>query len=317
MTAHIPIWSARPQGPDPRAHLWCEDSHGTYVRICDGTSWVNNPGNDSRLGNEPLCMACNDIFAVDSIHGSQAFELKPSPIIASELRAFYEGYPCYNRGTPRSEKGAMLTVPMLTFAKFCAARKETQQERIVNDLFEQNKNPQYIHFRDYYGPLRQAMRQYHWRTGDLAVFDAILPLLPKHPKLADRRVHIQKAGKDYRDFWSAQGFQYIELSRMDIQLADIAIRVNPELGVRTDVGDEYVVKLWFKGPNISRQFRETLSFLMNRAQMLGAWPRSYHMMIWDIRRHRLLPEIRPLTDLRPVYDTKARLFLKIWQSLEP
>ena len=208
----------------------------------------------------------------------------------------------------------MPPLSMITFTKFCVARKDSQQRKTVHDFFEQSQNPELISYRDYYRPLRDAIRKYHWRTGDLAAFAEILPFLPQNPKYAYRRQQIQTVGEAYSQFWRTQDFQHINVTTVDVPLADISIRVNPELGVRSTAGDDYVVKMWFSAPQISRQFREVMSFLMGKAQMSGAWPGS-HIRIWDIRRHHFLPTINPPYPPDAIYETKARLFSEIWETL--
>ena len=303
----IALWQGRPSGPDPRSHLWFETHQGLSARICDGTSWLNVPEDDAEIGVEPLCAACKDMFAADSLRGKQAFQLSPQP-------AAYRGYPLYNEGTPCREQIAMPTISMLTFARFYVARKERQQRKVVHDFYEQSMNPELISYRDYYRPLRDAIRKYHWQTGDLTAFEEILPFIPQNPKYASRRQQIQTVGEAYSQFWRRQNFQHINAAKVDLPLADIQIRINPELGVRSVTGDEYVVKMWFSAPEISRQLREVMSFLMGKAQISGAWPGS-HLRIWDIRRQQFLPTINSPYPPDVIYETKARLFSEIWATL--
>ena len=310
----IDLWRLRPRGPDPRAHLWFHGPDRTLKRICDGAGWRENPENESPLGSEPMCGACTDMFTQDRLHGREALGVRSSRRIVTRRAYGYGGYPSYNGGTPRSKP--MPTIPMHTFAKFCAARKSAQLKKIVHDCWEQDRNPQYIFWRDYYGPLRRAIEKYHLQTGDLAAFDSVIPRLPEHYKLADRKAAIQMVGRAYSDYCRKQDFEPFRVQRAEVELADVSVRVNPELGIRTDVADEYVVKMWFNAPEISRQVREIFSFLMHRAQDLGTWSPAFLLAVWDVRRHRLLPSINPDPDLEPVYITKARMFAEIWETLE-
>ena len=275
---------------------------------------MQDPENDAKLGVEPLCTACNDMYTIDTLRGNQAFELtrKPPRLLCSL------GYPRYNEGTPFKKVRAMPRISMLTFAKFCAARKDASARRIVHDSWEQEKNPEYIYYRDYYRPLRDAIHSIHFETGDIDALEEALPSLPRDPKLADRRQQTRETGRAYLALWRTQGFRYFAVGApIDIDISGLVVRVNPELGIRTVFDDIYVVKLWFSGSGVSQQVRETLFFLMDRAQDRGLWPESASPRIWDIRRRLLHPASpSPGKDLRPFHNAKAEWFRDIWKTLE-
>ena len=206
----------------------------------------------------------------------------------------------------------VITVPMLTFARFCVARTDESRTKIVAGCFEIQQFRHYLYHRDYYRPLRDEMKR-HWRTGDLDVLEDLLPLLPRDPNLADRRQNIQKVGRAYCDKWREQGYRYIETTdRLDIPVGPILVNVNPELVIRDAVGDEYVVKLWYKTQSVSRNSRRTLSFLMEKAQSQAAWPVDRLLAIWDIPDKNLLPTIPSSPEFETIIDRKANQFADLW-----
>jgi len=201
---------------------------------------------------------------------------------------------------------------MLTFAQFCVARTDTSRQRIVDGCFEIQQFPQYLHRRDYYRPLRGPIRQ-HWLNGDLDVLEDTLPLLPSDPNLADRRETIQKVGRAYCDKWREEGYRYIgEIDNVHIPVGPLAVTVNPELALRNAVGDEYVVKLWYKTRRVSRNTRRALSFLMEKAKLQAAWPVDRFLAIWDIPDKQFLPTIPSPPEFATTIDRQAYQFADMW-----
>ena len=309
----IAVWRLRPAGPDPRAHLWYEHPNGLWARVCDDASWVSDTWHDAPLDVEVTCGRCRDIFVSDSINGRKVFDLRSTRLAKIGTVPIYKGGPCYNGGSHHEGKNMpVITVPMLTFARFCVARTDTSQQSIVDGCFEIQQFPQYLYRRDYYRPLRDEIKR-HWRTGDLGVLEDTLPLLPRDPHLADRRENVQKVGRAYCDEWREQGYQYIEtIDGVKLPVGPIIVTVNPDLAIRNAVGDEYVVKLWYRTQRVSRNARRTLSFLLEKAQSQAAWPVDHLLAIWDIPGKTLLPAIPSPPEFESTIDRKANQFADLW-----
>ena len=311
----ISLSLARPAGPDPRNHLWFVTPDGARQRICDGHQWTEHPEDDAGFRINPTCNACGSMFTLDRHGGREAFVLDLESLRHLDTEKGgtpYNGYTPRIRGTPPLKgDGSMTTIPMVTFARFCAARKFTSQCKIAKDFTLSEENPGFISHRDFYGPLRRSMQTLHWRTGHLDTFEEMLPYLPQNPKLAHRKQHIQVAGRAYVDFCRAHPFIPGKAGRGEVSVGRANIAVNPELAMRTPEQDMFIVRLWFNAPPISRQVRETFSYLMLRAQSQGAWPTSYNIGVLDIRRRQLLPPIRPTFEKEQEFEVKANLFLDL------
>lgn len=170
--------------------------------------------------------------------------------------------------------------------------------------------------RDYYGPLRNTIRQTHWNTGDISVFENALPkLLEKKLKDSQKR-RFRTLGQAYIFYWETTHPTYFPVRRTELDIEGLTISVNPELGLKTEYGDQYVVKLWFNAPRVSRPIRQTVCYLMSRAAESGRWPGAAQTALWDIERGDILPAMPTEESFGVSLEAQATAFLAIWDKLE-
>lgn len=84
--------------------------------------------------------------------------------------------------------------------------------------------------------------------------------------------------------------------------AGLEVSVNPELRLVID-GDRYVVKLYFKGPELTTAREEHLLFLLNETA-----PKGFEAAVLDVRRSQLLTAQGQDPDLEALIISDAAAF---------
>ena len=177
----------------------------------------------------------------------------------------------------------MVRVSMATFARFYRASRN-QQMRIVNDYMSQQVNRDRYILRDFYGVLRQTLRQTHWATGDIDSFRGAIPELVERQRVPARRDAYQEVGQAYVGLWLNRGAEFFPAPTEDLAVGGLTIRVNPEVGMQTVDGVQ-ALKVWFNVDPMPRRSLEACHFLMEQAS--ATWDRDIHAAIWDVRRRAI------------------------------
>ena len=205
----------------------------------------------------------------------------------------------------------MPKITMTQFANFCIA-KPNGRRRIVHDQRELGEHPEWIRSRDFYGPLRDAIKRTHVANQDLNIFRDALPAL-MHQRLGDnQRARFQLLGEAYLDLWGGWDATPFPGQRAEVDIAGLTVIVNPDVRIRTDDDDDLLVKLWFNpGPPPGPKM-QTLSYLMNLAKEIQGWPRTRQMGILDVERKALLPAVETDSDFAASVDGHAEAYMETW-----
>ena len=325
----IVIWADRPRGRNLITHFWFKQTDsGIPHRVCDGTPWIERQEADNEPAPFVPCHLCKEIYLADVLHGRKILTISPEPpSLGSGVKAHGIGlythenwvntprtmvYSSENGGLPPlKEEIVMPRVLMSGFAKFCEARPHNQV-RIVQEIRTQQVSADHYMRRDFYGPLKQLLRTTHWATTDVGTFEnALAPFLDKQ-KQASKREHYRILGETYIDFWKNKEATHFQIRPVDIGIAGLTIGVNPEVGMRTSDGDYQALKLWFNTISPTRQTRQIIVHLMDRANNDAQW----HSGIWDIRKRNIPLPVRTSKDFELGLIGQAAAFLKIWEDLD-
>ena len=312
----IPIIPGRPKGHDPRSHFWLQRDDGCLARICDGQRWFDATTivEQDSLDYCIPCLACQDIYVDSVVNGSGRLQLVDTLPNYEVYSKNYWEYTHVHEYTIQIKEYLMNSIPMATFARFYAAIP-SEQPRIVREARLHQATPEYYMSRDYYGPLRNMLRTAHWRTNDIAIVgDALDPVSDKQ-KSPSKKKQYRQLGKSYMDFWTDQNATFFLIPPVSISIAELDIRVKPEVGMRTD-DDIYALKLWFSQPRPKRAYRQAIQYMMDLASSDSSWHQSWQPAIWDVRRKSILHPIRLPRDFIPAIGGHAASFRHIWDSLD-
>ena len=312
----MPVVPRGPNGFDPRTHFWLRRDDGCFARLCDGQRWFDANGYIShpRLDYCVPCLTCQDIYVDSVVNGGGRL------LLVDDLPQNGMDTPINREYTPIREytsqkKGySMNSIPMATFARFYASLPSAQP-RIVREARLQQATPDHYMGRDYYGALRNMLKVSHWRTNNIEIVgDALGPVSKKQKSPAKRSQYLE-TGRSYMDYWSDQNATYFPIPPVVISIADLNIRVRPEVGMRTD-NDNLVLKLWFNQPRPKRAYRQAIQHMMDLAASDSSWRESWQPAIWDVRRKSVLQPIRLPRDFTSAIEGQAASFRHIWDSFD-
>ena len=210
----------------------------------------------------------------------------------------------------------MPRISMAQFARFYEVRP-ADQVRIVRDIRLQLANPDDNYMaRNFYGLLLRQIRRTHWATSDIRDFENAL-----HPfvqTLKDQRKHqpYLAIGEAYIEYWKRRSGELFEVPSVNVDISGLTIGVRPEVGIRAG-RDLEVLKLWFNANKPSRQARQIILYIMDRARSSSQeWRDSWNVGIWDVRRKEIPPPIRTARDFELGLVGQVAAFLRIWETLD-
>ena len=297
-------------------HFWFEQDG--YRRICDNQ--LQEDGGSRRPEQLPSpipCLKCKSLYLEDVLYGRKTLRIRAdAPILNNGGPDLYNGVPPQEiGGSSALERPTMPKIPMSSFARFYEVRP-AEQVRIVRDIRTRLMDPERYIVRDYYGLLRNQMRATHWNTSDITDFKCGLQSFLESQKFDDRRDHYSKLSEAYITYWQNVGGDYFAIPPVDVTITGLTITVRPEVGLRTG-GDYQALKLWFNSERPTRQARQMIVYLMNRAkEESDLWNDRWYSAIWDIRRQNILPPIKPARDLELGLTGQIAAFLHIWDDLD-
>ena len=135
-------------------------------------------------------------------------------------------------------------ISVFDFAEFCEA-SPARQESVVQKFRRRSTNGGF----DYYGPLKHLIRRTHWATDDLSTLERALPIFLSEQERTSVAENYRNIGEAYIQYWKERATQYFRVlsPRPDIEIGDLAIRVNPEVGMLTRDGDRQILKCGSRG----------------------------------------------------------------------
>jgi len=139
------------------------------------------------------------------------------------------------------------------------------------------KDEKYHPAKDFYKPLRERIEEYH--KGEKGK-DYLLGLLNQ---LTDKKKEGNYSAliESYCKWIGKKDIKYFEPIHAKYGKADVAIRVNPELGL--SIGEKkYLVKLYFKSDQLSKNKADIILGLMQTSLQS-----EYTMSVLDIRQSKL------------------------------
>jgi hypothetical protein len=205
-------------------------------------------------------------------------------------------------------------IPMAAFARFYEATGP-QKVAMVRDARLYQSDPDGYTGRDYYYDLRNTLRQTHWKTDDIAIFEVALDPLLSRQKQEGKREDYRAIGQAYISFWRKRDAHFFDIPGAQIDLAGLPIRVSTEVGMVYH-GDNLALKLWFNAPRATRAFRQAIKYMMEQGRHPAAWRQDWQAAIWDVRREEVLPEVPTPRDLERALEGQAGAFQQIWKRLE-
>ena len=312
----IAIWSETDINSSV-THFWFQ--RDGYRRICDNGLLEDGISIEPEQFASPIpCRMCKSLYLEDVLYGKQVLRLLADPPLlknggASHYNVEHTLY--FGVLVPETEP-IVPRIPMSSFAKFYEVRP-AEQVRIVRDIRMRLLDPERYMARDYYGPLRNLLRKTHWATGDIVDLEEALEPFLDRQKFDDRKEHYKRLSESYVTYWRNVDGVHFTIPPIDVTISGLTIIVRPEVGLQTEGGDYQALKVWFNSDRPSRQARQIMVYLMDRAnEQSEKWSSRWYSGIWDIRRQNVLPPIQPARDLELGLTGQIAAFLHIWDELD-
>ena len=298
----IEVWGEISNVLEPTVHYWYVSSEDVPRRVCDGVPQI--PGPVPASGSFETCRVCADLFAHDSTLGTHRFELVKDPPLrhrrplATLLGSLREADGKISLLQPRisgieSEIATMaINITLNSFLTYVTTPPRGQM-RMVRTFLEGEDDPSAIAKRDNYREFREIISKTHRKTRDLeSVRNFDRRFRTKSP---NKRKNLNLQLDLYLDLWDRVGKRYFTVPSERVELEDLSILINANLGMETIHGDKYALKWWPYVSPPAKTYRRFFALLTDMLRPM-LWERDWTPAIWDMRRHAILPRLEPEQD---------------------
>jgi len=185
-------------------------------------------------------------------------------------------------------------------------KKEKHKKTFVRGI---KKRAPYSPKTDYYLQLRVRLKQICKKHDSLNTLDEMLSKLTNLNKKNGYPVLITKI----KEFLAPKKYTWVDPSKKVIQYGDLAIRVNPELGLK--IGNTiYFIKLYLKKTKITTEKINILKKIMQEAY--SEIDENIHVAIFDVRGGNFY-SIPINQNMELTYDLQkeASNWCKVWEEL--
>ena len=283
----VGVLVGRPKGPDPTAHYWFEQE-GRWRRLCDGDPWADSPDPDHPM--TLACYHCQTLYLDDLVYGHGLLTITSPP----------------NAGETTSGGALMPNATMVRFARFCEA--------------DAVKRPDIAYGSggwDYHRPLKVQLRNSHWITNDVGIFERVLAGAPfSKLKDASQVKALNSSARNYLEFWhTLEGASVMPAPRVTVDFHGLNIAVDPEVVVSVGATDARVLKLSFvKAPPTAISIQVFCHLMELAGQQSQEWKPSWVRGIWDIQRQSVIVCEELPEETRTSFKDMASDFIRLWEQ---
>lgn len=170
--------------------------------------------------------------------------------------------------------------------------------------------PDYEPAIDFWKQLREGLQAFH-RTGggDKAELDNIVSSLDNTRKIG----RYSAAISGYKKFLGRKNIRWFRPPSDTWAFGDLAVKVNPELGLRID-GERHLVKLYFKDEAPTKNRLEVVSEMMRLVLSAKTAPNT-KMAVLDVSKGKLYVQTIAIPQLGVLLEGEAAAFLRMWESV--
>ena len=200
----------------------------------------------------------------------------------------------------------MLEISLTTFIDFVSksgAARLTYIRR-AKGLYGQEYKPAF----DFWKPLRDAIIEMHRQNLPKSSLNAVLDRVSDRKKVDLYPSRIRA----YKRWVGRKRISWIGCHPELWRHRSLAVRVNPELGIRVN-GVDYLIKLYFKEEPLSKYRVDTMLFLIQ-----STYSESYPDAkpgILDVPRGKLIEPSRDISGIDALLEGEAAAFIEIWDRV--
>lgn len=163
---------------------------------------------------------------------------------------------------------------------------------------------------DFWKKLRERIQDTHQRGQPVRTLQGLLDEVTDQKKLDSYSAAIT----GYLRFIGRKRVSYFEPPRAEWEHGDLAVRVNPELGL-TIRDQPHVIKLYFRKDPLSKRKVDAVLALMDDALADQMEPNAV-VSVLDVQQAHVYVPTRQVADIDTVLAGEAASFLEMWHRLE-
>lgn len=210
----------------------------------------------------------------------------------------------------RDEVLAVVDVSLTSFVDIVRASGTAKLTAVRRVKQQQQRG--YNRATDFYGPLRDRIRDGHRRGLAPKYVSDLMPTVTDPKKLTAYPTVIQ----GHKKWWGRKKMEWFDPARVVWSAGKVNVTVNPELGVRINGGDPYLIKLYFKAEPLSkRRIDVILHLLAIAAESMNGKTPPPRVGVLDLRRGRLIEPTVPKQNLDLLLTGEAAFIESVWPNL--
>lgn len=162
---------------------------------------------------------------------------------------------------------------------------------------------------DFYKTIRDCIVTTHENRRSKATLTSLLSRLtdPKKSKVYPELV------KGYGKWWGRKTLAWFTPPSELFSQHGVDVAVNPELGLSIN-GDKYLIKLYFKAEQLTKNRIDIITHLMAVALGQSA-PQGTTMSVLDVRNSRLISPTVPIPRLHAMLDAELAYIAALWKQV--
>lgn len=174
-----------------------------------------------------------------------------------------------------------------------------------------NREEEYAHWKDYWLPLRNKIKDVHKKRGSHEDLKEVINSIHE-----DKKENYKLSVEGYCSFWKKKKIEWVEPPKKTWALGDIRIELNPELGLV--INDKvYIIKLFTTAnSSIDKRHADLILHLMEKELRPKVGGDEVIFGVLDVKRGKLFENKTQETSLYSLLKGEAQSFESQWKDIE-
>jgi hypothetical protein len=201
-----------------------------------------------------------------------------------------------------------IKISLTEFMNF--VNKSGSAKATVVSQAKHNREEEYAHWKDYWLPLRNKIKDVHKKKGNHDDLKKVITEVSK-----DKKENYTLSIDGYCSFWKKRTIEWIEPPKKTWVLGDIRIELNPELGLV--IKDKiFIIKLFTAANNsIDKRHADLILHLMEKELRDKVGDNEVIFGVLDVKRGKLFENKIRDTSLFPLLKGEVKSFESQWKDL--
>lgn len=169
--------------------------------------------------------------------------------------------------------------------------------------------PDYVPASDFYKPLRDRIADTHRNNLTAKNIEKLLHSLADGKKMKNYPDLVN----GYSSWWGKKSIEWFEPVSDNFVLHDIAVSINPELGLVIN-GQPHLIKLYFKSDPLTKNRIDIVTHLMEVCLRKHCQD-GVVMAVLDVRKGKLISPKVPIAALSATLDAELAYIAALWPNI--